>query len=181
MSLSVFSGSNLAHWLDARLTADGSSDTEHEQSDVVHDLLVHLAEQMIEMNKEKQSCVEAFWLDLEGVTDEKTFEKLRHRGKWERTLWKKSEACRSFVGEESRSTRHLDESLDWNEDAFKDFIKALADRVPGLSDLVGVYRLYSPVYRELVNHIAVTDRLIDLIVYRLYGLTEDEVAVVEGE
>jgi hypothetical protein len=28
--------------------------------------------------------------------------------------------------------------------------------------------------------IAATDRLIDLIVYRLYGLTEEEVAVVEG-
>jgi hypothetical protein len=29
--------------------------------------------------------------------------------------------------------------------------------------------------------IAATDRLIDLIVYRLYGLTAAEVAVVEGD
>ena len=28
--------------------------------------------------------------------------------------------------------------------------------------------------------LAATDRLIDLIVYRLYGLMEEEVAVVEG-
>ena len=28
--------------------------------------------------------------------------------------------------------------------------------------------------------IAATDRLIDLIVYRLYGLTEEEIAIVEG-
>ena len=33
---------------------------------------------------------------------------------------------------------------------------------------------------ELLARIAATDRLIDLIVYRLYGLTEEEVAVVEG-
>jgi len=29
--------------------------------------------------------------------------------------------------------------------------------------------------------IAATDRLIDLSVYRLYGLTEEEIALVEGE
>ena len=32
----------------------------------------------------------------------------------------------------------------------------------------------------LKARLAATDRLIDLIVYRLYGLTEEEVAVVEG-
>lgn len=32
----------------------------------------------------------------------------------------------------------------------------------------------------LLVRIEATDRLIDLIVYRLYGLTESEVAVVEG-
>jgi len=35
--------------------------------------------------------------------------------------------------------------------------------------------------QPLLAHIAATDRLIDLIVYRLYGLTEEEVAVVEGK
>jgi hypothetical protein len=35
---------------------------------VVHDLLTHLAERMIAMHKERQERVEAFWLDLEGVT-----------------------------------------------------------------------------------------------------------------
>jgi hypothetical protein len=32
----------------------------------------------------------------------------------------------------------------------------------------------------LKAHLAATDRLIDLIVYRLYGLTEEEIAIVEG-
>jgi len=33
--------------------------------------------------------------------------------------------------------------------------------------------------QPLPARIAATDRLIDLIIYRLYGLTEEEVAVVE--
>ena len=36
------------------------------------------------------------------------------------------------------------------------------------------------VLRPLLRRVARTDRLIDFIVYRLYGLTEEEVAVVEG-
>jgi hypothetical protein len=34
---------------------------------------------------------------------------------------------------------------------------------------------------EVQAHVARTDALIDQIVYRLYGLTEEEVAVVEGQ
>jgi hypothetical protein len=34
--------------------------------------------------------------------------------------------------------------------------------------------------RPLYEHIRETDELIDQIVYRLYGLTEDEIAVVEA-
>jgi hypothetical protein len=36
------------------------------------------------------------------------------------------------------------------------------------------------VVHDLLAHIEATDRLIDRIVYRLYGLTEEEVGVVEG-
>lgn len=34
--------------------------------------------------------------------------------------------------------------------------------------------------RPLLERIELTDKLIDQIVYRLYGLTEEEIAVVEG-
>jgi len=56
----------------------------------------------------------------------------------------------------------------------------LAGRVSNLSQVVGIYRDHHPAYRQLVRRIAATDRLIDLVVYRLYGLTEEEVEVVEG-
>jgi len=174
VSFSVFNDSRLGRWLDARLAP------QPEQADVIHDLLAHLAEQMIEMNKRKQALVEAFWLDLEGVTDADTFPTLRHKGKQERTLWNRTEVCRPFVGQESHATRRLDESLAWSEDAFKAFVRLLARKVQDLSDLVSVYRKHSPTYRQLVARIASTDRLIDLIVYTLYGLTEEEVGIVEG-
>jgi hypothetical protein len=34
---------------------------------------------------------------------------------------------------------------------------------------------------EVERHIELTDELIDQIVYRLYGLTEEEIAIVEGK
>ena len=49
----------------------------------------------------------------------------------------------------------------------------------GLSNIVGVYGDHHLAYQRLVERIAATNRLIDLIVYRLYGLTEEEVAIVE--
>ena len=52
--------------------------------------------------------------------------------------------------------------------------------VDGIRKLVSVYRQYSPRYRELIERIARTDRLIDQIVYQLYGLTDEEIAIVEG-
>jgi hypothetical protein len=151
-----------------------------EQADVVHDLLAYLAEQMIAMNRERQAVTADFWLDLEGVTDSDTFDTLRHKGKWEASLWQ-DEALRPFVAEESRSTRSLDESLGWSEAAFKAFVLQLARRVDNLSHLVRVYRKHHPRYADLVDRIGRTDRLIDQIVYRLYGLTDEEIAVVVGE
>ena len=95
-------------------------------------------------------------------------------------LWKRVAACRPFVREKSASTRRLDESLGWSQEAFKAFAKALAGTVQSLSELVGVYRAHAPAYHSLAARIQATDWLIDQIVYKLYGLTEEEIAIVEG-
>lgn len=151
-----------------------------ERSDVVHDFLAFLAEQMIAMNKKKREAIEKFWTDLEGVTAEGQLPKLR-KGKQEKTLHKHCEACRPFVDETSGSTKHLDESLTWSEEAFKQFARLLGDRVGNLSNLVEIYRKHAPGYKRLVDKIEATDGLIDQIVYKLYGLTEEKIAIVEGE
>lgn len=150
-----------------------------ERSDVVHDLLAYLAEQMIEMHKEKREIIERFWTDVEGVTEVEPFKKLR-RGKRESTLAQR-EACRPFVNAGSGSTKTLEASLGWNEAAFREFAKLLAGRIGNLSELVEVYRRYAPDFKELMDKIETTDKLIDQIVYKLYGLTEEGATVVEEQ
>jgi len=48
-----------------------------------------------------------------------------------------------------------------------------------LLSIIDVYREHHPLYKRLVERIASTDALIDQIIYRLYELTEEEIAVVE--
>jgi hypothetical protein len=83
------------------------------------------------------------------------------------------------VDEESRAIRHLDDSLVWNEDCFKAFVKMLSGQIANLSDGVSVYCQHHPVYRNSSSGLS-PRTLIDQIVYRLYGLTEEEIAIVEG-
>ena len=49
-----------------------------------------------------------------------------------------------------------------------------------LVELTKVFRSRQPAIAALDKRIATTDRLIDQVVYRLYGLTEEEVATVEA-
>ncbi|MEA3376601.1 MAG: TaqI-like C-terminal specificity domain-containing protein, partial [Chloroflexota bacterium] len=150
------------------------------KSDVVHDLLAYLAEQMIAMNEEKQERIKAFWDDLEAACESPgTFEDLHEHGKWEQSLWK-DPACRPYVDKESRSTRHLDESLGWDEACYEAFAGMLAGKTSVARPMIDVYRKHHAAYKALVERIEATDRLIDQIVYRLYGLTEEEIAVVQG-
>jgi hypothetical protein len=52
--------------------------------------------------------------------------------------------------------------------------------LPNLSALVALHRTHAPTYTTLTHHLSQTDHLIDHIVYRLYGLTEQEIAIAEG-
>lgn len=151
-----------------------------EQADVVHDILAFLAEQMIALNQEKQTLVGRFWTDLEGVTDAAAFPKLRDKGKQEASLVQAVPSLAQFLNPASKSGKTLDESLAWSEEGFKGFAKLLVGKISGLSDLLDVYRRHAPEYRRLSQQLADTDQLIDQIVYRLYGLTEEEIALVEG-
>jgi hypothetical protein len=67
-------------------------------------------------------------------------------------------------------------------DRYKPFLSVfrLKRNLGSMADLVRVYRARQPVLAQLDQRIAATDRLIDQIVYALYGLTEDEIALVEG-
>jgi hypothetical protein len=139
----------------ARLKADP------EQSDVIHDLLAHLAEQMVAMNKDKQAEIKGFlsWLEtfLSCPVDDlsgKTYVRAYH----ERTF---DELLTTL----KKNRRRIQPDL---------------DRRGPLESLRAEWETSMGKLRPLLARIAATDRLIDLIVYRLYGLTEEEVAVVES-
>ena len=132
------------------------------KSDIVHDLLAYLAEQMIEVNKKKNEEIKGFlkWFEREIGSEidklpNKTAIKEYHEHDFNQflELLKKSSKKMSI----DTSDRKIQERL---EKHFNDSISIL---------------------EPLKARIKVTDNLIDEIVYRLYGLTEDEIKIVEGK
>jgi hypothetical protein len=149
-----------------------------EESDVVHDLLAFLAEEMIRLNKEKRAAQKEFlnWLvttlrilpDKEG---RKGIDVLTGKGKLADYPgdYQKGESPLAFeelLGILQKNKGHLGVSL---SDA------GLVERVR--REYKGSLERVLP----LKERLAKTDALIDQVVYRLYGLTEEEIRVVEGK
>lgn len=140
-----------------------------EQADVVHDLLAHLAEQMIQMNRQKQKEVWGFlsWLEREiGVRLEELTGKAR---------------LRNYLGDYQKAQAHL--SLEELLDVLRQNRRRLnAD--PGKRSfqerLKEEYQASLEKLLPLKRRLAATDRLIDLVVFQLYGLTPEEAALVEN-
>jgi len=135
---------------------------EPEEFDVVHDLLAHLAERMIEMNKEKNAELKAFVSFLEGETGaavddmaNKTAVREYYNHEFQRLidiLVKNKKKLRDGYDPKSPTNyRHLQE---WYEDSM-DKLQPLRERIEA------------------------TDGLIDQIVYKLYGLSDEEIKIVE--
>ncbi|RJQ65745.1 MAG: hypothetical protein C4519_27320 [Desulfobacteraceae bacterium] len=133
-----------------------------ERSDVVHDLLAFLAEQMIGLNKEKQTEIRGFltWLErtLHPAKIDNLSNKTKVRAYHEYDLNTLLDVLRS-------NRRRL--QVDPDARRFQENVKSEFDQ--------SVDKL-TPVKER----IAATDALIDQVVYQLYGLTEEEVRVVEG-
>ena len=141
---------------------NGNFISEKEKSDVVHDILAFLAEQMIEMNKQKQFEIRGFTDWLEGY-------------------------CKVKIDElTSRTKLQAYYKCDWNE--IKDVLaknkKKIAElditRREPLEKINDEYDISIKKLRPLLQKIESTDKLIDQIVYKLYGLTEEEIKIVEG-
>ena len=132
------------------------------RADVVHDLLAFLAERMMEMNAEKRMTAKQF------LTDLKDFHGIEARALNPKTkldeFWK-LEAADVFA-HLRKNTKHLaTQNVRFTEDTEEKirarFSKSKSVLVP------------------LEAQIAFTDGLIDEVVYRLYGLTQDERRIVE--
>ena len=142
---------------------DGSGEfiAEGERSDVVHDLLAHLAEEMIRMNKEKQEEIRGFlaWLEefcgarVDGLTN-KTKVSAYYEIEFSELLAILKKNKRKLGVDPGRRA--------FTEDLRREYSASMEKLSP------------------LLARIGETDRLIDLVVYRLYGLTAEEIEIVEG-
>jgi hypothetical protein len=125
-------------------------------ADVIHDFLAYLAEQMTELNKAKQTTAKTF------LTDLKDFHEIEARSLTPKTkldeFWK-METADLFAHFQANKLR-IKES---DEDKIRSRFQAAKGKLVPLH-----------------SQIDFTDTLIDQIVYRFYGLTPEEIAIVEG-
>jgi hypothetical protein len=156
----------------------------------VHDLLVYLAEQMIHLHRQRAQSLENFLLALESVLSDADLQRLGR-------LWTPPAALKATLFDENEpdpraieaqeklgalAARQLDLRDDigsLNEEQWKWLVKRRLNR-PDLVELTKVFRSRQPAIAALDTRISSTDRLIDQVVYRLYGLAEEEVATVEA-
>lgn len=132
-----------------------------ERSDVVHDFLAFLAEQMINMNKEKQVEIKGFleWLEREiGAKIDDLNNKTKIKAYHEHSL----EDLLNVLKQNGQQLKVGPSRRDFQEKLQREFSKSTAKLTP------------------LKEKIAKTGRLIDQIVYKLYGLTEEEIRIVEA-
>lgn len=131
-----------------------------EQSDVVHDLLVFLAEKMIEYNKEKNKEAKSFleWLErevgakVEDLTGKTTIKKY-HETTGDSLI---------NILKKNKKKLHIDPARrDFQDRLFTELDRSIHKLTP------------------LKRKIEITDHLIDQIVYKLYELTEAEIKIVE--
>ena len=131
-----------------------------EKSDVVHDLLAFLAEQMIQMNKDKQEEIKDFlgWLE-------------REIGAKVAELTNKTKVQSYFEGDFEQLLAILKKN--------KRKLSIDPVRRPFQKDLRREFSESMDKLDPLLTRIEETDRLIDQIVYRLYGLNDEEINIVE--
>jgi len=143
-----------------------------EKSDVVHDFLAFLAEEMIRLNKEKQ------------------IEMKRYLG-WMQKKARLAEGIDSLSGKTIIKNYLGDYQKNEGETLFEEIVKVLQKNKNKLGVTLSQPKLVNELRHEYesslakllpIKHtLAATDRLIDEIVYKLYGLTEEEARIVEGK
>nr|WP_315889719.1 hypothetical protein [Kovacikia minuta] len=141
-----------------------------EEADVIHDLLAYLAQQMIDLNKQKQAEIKGFltWLD-------------RFIGAPIDSLTNKSR-LQNYIGDYQKSEQNL--TLEDVIELLKKNKKKLKIDPTGRKEQTQLETEYKSSLETLLpikTQLTMTDRLIDAIVYKLYGLTEAEIAIVEGK
>ena len=127
----------------------------------VHQLAI-LAEQMLEMNKEKQQEIKGFLRWLEGEVGAK-IEELTPKTKLQ-SYYELETGELLAILKRNRRKLAIDPARREPQERLRAEFQASVGKL-----------------RPLLERIERTDRLIDAVVYRLYGLTEEEIGIVEGK
>lgn len=130
--------------------------------DVVHDILAFLAGEMIDLNKSKQEEVKGFLTWLAGYIG-CAIEELTNKTKVKEYHGSDFDSLAAVLAQNSKRLTVSPEARATIETIKPEFEKSIAKLEP------------------LKARIAATDDLIDQIVYKLYGLTEDEIRIVKRE
>ena len=139
----------------------GNFIAEQERSDVVHDRLAFLEERILEMNKQKQQEIKGFLGWLEGFVGAKV-EDLTPKTKLQSYYEHDYESFLAVLKKNSKKLAIDPARRKESEDIRTEFEGSMGKLMP---------------LRERIRQ---TDELIDATVYRLYGLTEEEIRIVEG-
>lgn len=139
-----------------------------EEADVIHDRLAYLSEQMIELNKQKQTEIKIFlqWLE-------------RFIGCPIDTLTNKSK-IQNYLGDYYKEESHLSFDnlialLNKNKKKLKIDPVARKEQETLEKEYQASLDTLIPIKMQLMR----CDKLIDKIIYQLYGLTEEEIEIVE--
>ncbi len=151
---------------------------EPQQADVMHDILAFLANQIIEMNKEKQGEVRGY---LKWVESQLRIQLDKEGSTGIEALTGKTQ-IKNYLGDYQKKEEHL---------PFEDFWKILEKNKVRIQANLKSRELYESIRSEyekslskllpLKEKLRKTDWLIDQIVYKLYDLTEEEIKIVEGQ
>jgi hypothetical protein len=145
-----------------------------DKTDVVHDLLAHLAQRMIDLNKQKQAEVRRFLAWVE--------KRLNIRPKSDGSTGIGSLTGKTIIQNYLGDYQKGEAELPWCEFWYR--LYQNRNRFAfSLSDAEGeMQREYETSLETLLSikqDLARTDTLIDKIVYRLYKLTDEEIELIE--
>jgi hypothetical protein len=131
--------------------------------DVVHDILAYLAERMMVLNQRQRAAARQFLTDLNDF-----------HGIDARALNPRTKLDEFWKLETAEFFAHLDKNRKALAAAKLDLNKAAE------SEIRARFEQSKSAILPFEKQIAFTDALIDQIVYRLYGLTPEEIQLVEG-
>lgn len=144
------------------------------ETDVIHDLLAFLAQQMIDLNMQKQSEVKRFldWL-------EKTLHIRPDKdGKAGIDSLKRKSYIENYLGDYQKGEPEtpFDDFYYWLHDNRTRFAVSLQALSGAIED---EYHKSLDALLPIKRQLATTDALIDRVVYQLYGLTDEEIKLIE--